>query len=397
MLIHWIWLSCLPQVTNRQKHLLLQAFRNPEDIYIASEDALLSVGGMTEKAIVSLLNKDMSQARQILSVCNEKNIGILTYGDAAYPSRLKNIEQPPLVLYYKGCLPDWELVPVIAMVGTRKATAYGLQIAESMGFQIASCGALVVSGGANGIDTLALQGAMQAGKKVVAVLGCGVDIVYPAKNKDLFGKIEKRGCLLSEYVPGTPPYTWNFPQRNRIISGISNGVVVVEAPEQSGALNTVRHALEQGRDVFAVPGNVNNPICAGSNQLLRERAMPAFVGWDVVREYAALYPDAVTRFEQPYSPPLKVAQTPIYPACVEKEANKSIDNREKSRYSVEDNERESLTEQERAVYDCLSITPKPVDEIIAALEMPAGKVLSILTMLAMKGLVKNHPGKLVSK
>lgn len=397
MLIHWIWLSRLPQVTNRQKRMLLQVFRNPEDIYKATEDAFLSVGGLTEKNIVSLLDKDLSQARQILSDCNEKNIGILTYGDGAYPSKLKNIEQPPLVLYYKGCLPDWEMVPVIAMVGTRKATAYGLNTAQRVGFQIASCGALVISGGANGIDAWALQGAMEAGKRVVAVLGCGADMVYPAKNKDLFGKIEKQGCILSEYVPGTPPYTWNFLQRNRIISGISNGVLVVEAPERSGALNTVKHALEQGRDVFAVPGNVNNPSCAGSNQLLGAQALPAYTGWDVMREYAALYPDAVTRFEQPYPDTFRMEQTPVYPEPVEKVRNKSIDNREKSRYSVEDNQRKSLSEQERAVYDCLSITPKPVDEIIAALEMPAGKVLSILTVLAMKGLVKNHPGKLVSK
>ena len=206
MLIHWIWLSKLCDITTMQKCRLLRAFRDPEDIFEAGEEALCQAEELTPRALQSLANKDLTQARKILKDCSEKNISILTYGDGAYPKRLKNIENPPLVLYYKGTLPDWESVPVIGMVGTRKASAYGLQNAENMGFQVAACGALVVSGGADGIDTMVLKGAMRAGKKVVAVLGCGADIVYPSKNKELFANIEKQGCLITEYVPGTPAY-----------------------------------------------------------------------------------------------------------------------------------------------------------------------------------------------
>ena len=396
MLIHWIWLSRLPRLTARQKLDLLQQFRDPEDIFEAGEKMLSRIEGVTFKTLEVLENKDLTQAQKILKDCGEKNISILTYGDGAYPPKLKNIENPPLVLYYKGALPDWESVPVIGMVGTRKASAYGLQIAENMGYQIASCGALVVSGGADGIDTQALKGAMQAQKKVVAVLGFGADVVYPAKNRELFGKIEKQGCLITEYVPGTPANSWNFPQRNRIISGLSSGVVVLEAPERSGALNTARHASEQGRDVFVVPANINSPNSAGSNQLLRGRAIPVFTGWDVVKEYACLYPDAITEFAEDCPRMPQVSQEPIHPRIVPKTEKKSIDNREKPGYSVEDNANR-FTAEEQTVLKCLADTPKPVDEIIAAAELPAAKVLSVLTKLAMKGIVKNHPGKRVSK
>ena len=237
---------------------------------------------------------------------------------------------------------------------------------------------------------------MQAGKKTVAVLGFGADIVYPAKNKRLFEAIEKQGCLLTEYVPGTPAYSWNFPRRNRIISGLSAGVLVVEAPERSGALNTARHAMEQGRDVFVVPGNINTPNCVGSNELLRERAIPVFNGWDVVREYEGLYPGAITRSFDPKPANLAVAQKPIYPRHESPQDNKSIDKREKSRYSVLNSESPDLTPEEQKVVALLSEKPCSVDAVMAQSDLPAGKVLSILTVLALKGVVENHPGKCVS-
>ena len=396
MLVHWLWLSQLPEVTIRQKLDLMKIYHDPEELYGVAEDALSRLDGMTPKMLKALSNKDLTHARRILNACSEKSISILTIGDGAYPNKLKNTEDPPLVLYYKGCLPDWESVPVIGVVGTRKASSYGLQIAGELGYQIAACGALVVSGGADGIDTQALEGALQAGKKTVAVLGFGADIVYPAKNKRLFEAIEKQGCLLTEYVPGTPAYSWNFPRRNRIISGLSAGVLVVEAPERSGALNTARHAMEQGRDVFVVPGNINTPTCVGSNELLRERAIPVFNGWDVVREYEGLYPGAITRSFDPKPANLAVAQKPIYPRQESPQDNKSIDKREKSRYSVLNSESPDLTPEEQKVVALLSEKPCSVDAVMAQSDLPAGKVLSILTVLALKGVVENHPGKCVS-
>ena len=399
MLIHWIWFSQLTGVTIAQKLSLLQSFRDPEDIFHARPEAFFGCEGISEKAVEALSDRNLSQAGKILDDCAEKSISILTYGDGAYPSKLKNIHNPPLVLYYKGYLPDWEQRPAIGMIGTRKASPYGLQIAEKLGNQIAGCGALVVSGGADGIDTQALVGALQTGKKVVAVLGCGADRVYPAKNRQLFAQIEKQGCLLTEYIPGTPPNSWNFPHRNRIISGISSGVVIVEAPEKSGALNTASHAADQGRDVFVVPGNINNPNCVGSNQLLRERAIAVFTGWDVVSEYEGLYPGTLS----PYAGQTvqsEAAQSVTYPvtkpAQNHKDDKKSIDNPAKCQYSVEEKAELNLTAEEQKILRLITGQPVPVDEVIAAAGMPAGKVLSVLTMLAMKGAVKNHPGKCVS-
>lgn len=400
MLIHWIWLSRLPRVTIRQKLTLLQLFRDPEDIYYAHEAALRQAEGMTEKAMENLAQKDLTEARQILNTCGEKSISILTYGDGAYPSRLKNIPDPPLVLYYKGCLPDWDNLPVIAVVGTRKASAYGMQTAAKLGYQIAACGGLVVSGLADGIDAWAMKGALLAGKKTVGVLGCGADVVYPAKNKELFAQTEKQGCILTEYIPGTPPNSWHFPQRNRIVSGLSAGVLVVEAPEKSGALNTAHHAADQGRDLFVVPGNIDAENCAGSNQLLREHAIAVLSGYDVVREYESLYPQSI--IQNPGSAPseLLVAQEPVCPSISKVSTpphdKKSIDNREKSGYSVKHDAFSGLTSEEQAVVNQLTRTPKTVDEVIAETQLPTGKVLSILTMLAMKGVVQNHPGKCVS-
>ena len=399
MLIHWIWLSQLTGVTVPQKLDLLRHFRDPEDIFNAHREAFSECEEMTEKALEALSDKNLVRARKIIETCAEKSISILTYGDSAYPGKLKNIYNPPLVLYYKGCLPDWEQRPVIGVIGTRKASPYGMQIAEKLGNELAGCGALVVSGGADGIDTQALVGALRAGKRVVAVFGCGADVVYPAKNRQLFAQIEKQGCLLTEYCPGTPPNGWNFPQRNRIISGLSSGVLVVEAPERSGALSTAAHAADQGRDIFVVPGNIDNPNCAGSNQLLRGRAMAVCTGWDVVSEYAHLYPGVVRHYEGAAAKPA-VAQTVYRPdtkRTQEKNADKkSIDIPTKCQYSVEENAQQSLTAEEQAVLRLITKHPIPVDEVIAAANLPAGKVLSVLTMLAMKGAVKNHPGKCVS-
>ena len=395
MLIHWIWLSRLSGIRTEQKLALLRIFRDPEEIYKADPCAFSAVEGLTAKELQSLEDRELHSARKILADCAEKNISILTYGDAAYPARLKNIAHPPIVLYYKGCLPDWESVPVIGVVGTRKASAYGLQTAKQLGYQIAACGALVVSGGADGIDTKALEGALQAHKRVVIVLGFGADVVYPAKNRALFEMVEKQGCLLTEYVPGTPPNSWNFPQRNRIISGLSCGTVIVEAPERSGALNTARHTLEQGRDVFVVPGNVDSVSSAGSNQLLREGAIPVFSGWDIVSQYEYLYPGFVRRVDTAMGE-TALKQPSVFPKAETKTDNKSIDNPEKSRYSVEDNKALNLTEEEKTVISHLTQQPVHVDQVIAAAGMPAGKVLSVLTMLAMKGAVKNHPGKCIS-
>lgn len=406
MRLYWIWLAELSGLQLWQKHILLRYFHDPEELYNAQSEAYAAVPDMTQAMVKALQDKDLSQARKILADCKEKHIFLITLQDAAYPRRLKNTRDAPLVLYGKGHLPDVEQTPVIAVVGTRKATPYGMNISRRMGAQIAACGGIVISGGAFGNDTMALQGALMTEQNVIAVLACGVDVIYPKPNAELFSLIEDQGCLLSEYPPGTPPYRWNFPVRNRILSGLSNGVLVVEAPKNSGALITAQLALEQGRDVFAVPGNIDVPTCEGSNALLQDRASAVLTGWDIMKEYAPLYPNVVRKQD----PPTLVEELPFSSAKVSetveiprkspthttKKRKSPIDKEENSSYSVISEALPPLSQEERDVLSLLTTAARPMDEIISEAGISSQKVLSLLTMLAVKGLVTHHPGGMVS-
>jgi DNA processing protein len=336
----------------------------------------------------------LQKAKTLQNICLRKNIGILTLDDEAYPTRLKYISEPPIILFYKGVLPDFGKMPAIGVVGTRKATGYGLGVACDFGKQLSVCGGLVVSGGAAGIDSAALKGALEAEGQTVAVLGCGVDVVYPRNNRKLFTDIQERGCLLSEYLPGTEPKPWQFPERNRIISGLSNGVLVIEAPAKSGALITAKDALEQGRDVYAVPANIDMPTCEGSNALLGDGAAAVFTGWDILKVYAAQYPDTVAfRKTGKSQAQLRVAQ----PEQNLTDDKKYIDNPVTSPYSVTIDEENSLTPAEETGMSVLTRTPKAMDEVLAQLDLPAGEVLKIITKLSLDGLIVNHPGRMLSK
>ncbi len=404
MLLHWIWFAELEGMTPLQKRRLLERFQDPEELYHAGA-AVLAKWELSEKIKKALLNKDLQSAEKILRACNKKNIGILPLTDAAYPGRLRNTPDAPAILYYKGILPRWDEIPAVGVVGTRKATAYGLQVAYQLSAQIAACGGLIVSGGASGVDTEAMKGALDAGYPVVGVLGCGVDVAYPRSNRKFFSTVTENGCLISEYPPGTGVQKWHFPARNRIISGISNGVLVVEAPERSGALITARLALEQGRDVFAVPGNINTPSHAGSNALLQDGAIAVLSGWDVMREYEPLYPDKVRKYDAKHrisekQTVLKVAQTPVQPennpADFEPRQKNPIDNGGKSTYIELGKNPSALTEEEQAVLALLTRQPQESADLIAKLDMPSGKVLSAITMLTVKGLAYKHPGGRIS-
>lgn len=410
MLHHWIWLATRPGMGDRIRAELLERFRDPEQIYFASLQELSSCEFLTPQALESLEDKDLTASREILEQCGEKRIQLLTMHDAAYPRRLKNIPDPPVVLYYKGRLPDLESAPVIGVVGTRKASGYGMQSAKRMGYQIAACGGIVVSGMAKGIDGLAMQMALTAGMPVVGVLGCGADIVYPPGNRALFADVERYGCILSEFPPGTPPIGRNFPRRNRIISGLSDGVLVIEAPEHSGALITARLALDQGRDVFVVPGNIDVPSCAGSNALLRDGGLTVLNGWDVVSEYEGRYPGKVRRAggnvklelypEEAPQPEGMVAQKPRVPGPKgEKKPGKGkkvIDNGQNEAYSDLTQIESSLSDHERLIVDQLKEGQKLVDDVIADSGLSAGVVLSSLTLLEVRGIVRRLPGRFIA-
>jgi len=416
MLAHWIWFAHRPGLSDRMKVALLRHFPDPEDIYFADSSAFEHIEGLTPEAKEALMDKDLIPAEEILEVCRRERLGLLTYRDAAYPARLKNIDDPPVLLYYKGTLPDLDGNPVIGVVGTRKASAYGLTAAKRLGYQIGSCGGIVVSGMAYGIDGMAMAGCLTAGQPVVGVLGCGADIVYPLSNRALFRDTESYGCILSEFAPGTPPAKWTFPKRNRIIAGLGCGVLVVEAPEKSGALITARQALDQGRDVFVVPGNIDVPSFVGSNRLLRDGAIPVSCGWDVLCEYQGQYPDKIRKDTAPARMtaypeevrkaaqgekfPPKVAQkprTPIKkPVQEEKCEKKAIDKAASAPYIDLNDKLPKLSAEEQTIVTALQTGERLVDDVIAETGLTTGKLLAALTMLELKGLIRRLPGKHIS-
>ena len=405
MLKYWLWLTTRTGISTRMLQQLLRQFSSPEAIWLAGVDELRHVEGLKNPA--SLLDKDLRGAEQILNDCYRKDVRILTYQDAAYPERLRNMSDAPLVLYYQGTLPAFDAEPVIAVVGTRKASSYGLLQAKTLGYQLGKMGAVVISGGAYGIDTMALKGALTAGRPVAAVLGCGVDVVYPASNTALFQDIRTHGCLISEYPPGTEALGAHFPVRNRILSGLSLGVLVVEAPRKSGALITANHALEQGRDVFALPGNVGSPTCEGNLQLLKDGAILVEEGWDVMKEYVHLYPELIHRRSKGIAMRLSRAEqaeqekqaerserrVAAKTASPKKDDKKVIDKPQKTHYIDLQGLLDTLSADERAAAQALADGPLHVDELIERTQTPAGRVLAALTLLELKGYVTRLPAR----
>ena len=375
MLLYWLWLASLPHISNREKLRLLEHYDSAENCYLAQT----APEGLSEEGRAAFANKDLTLAETILAKCARKKIRILTWADAAYPNRLKHIPDPPPVLYYRGMLPDFDQEVAIGIVGTRKATAYGLNTARQLGGEIAACGALVVSGMAAGIDAVATQAALQQGRPAVAVLGCGVDVIYPTSNRKLYETLDQQGCILSEFPPEEKPDRWNFPKRNRIISGLSCGVLVVEAPAKSGALITARQAMEQGRDVFAVPGNIGVAACEGSNALIKDGAAVVTCGWDVLEEYSHIYPGKLEKkaAAQPVSDKISVDKPAAQP-YIDPEISRDLDDTERTLL-------EHLTGKQL------------MDELIADAALDPGEALAALTLLEVKGLICTLPGGWVER
>ena len=386
MLKYWVWLATRKHIGARSAYLLLRHFGSPQAIYLADETAYGTVPYLRNKT--SLLDKNLAEAEDILHTCYEKGIFLLTMQDAAYPERLRALDDPPLVLYGKGTLPNLA-GPIIGVVGTRHCSLYGMDQARHMGYGLSHCGAAVVSGGAEGIDTEALKGALLGGSPVMAVLGCGVDVVYPAGNRKLFQDIAENGCLLSEYPPGTKPHKEHFPVRNRIISGLSAGVLVVEAPKRSGALITARKALNQGRDVFALPANVGQKSAVGNLELLREGATMVCEPWQILEEYVGLYPQLQNRD----CGGLK-REEPEKPSKVPDE--KGIDKPKTSHYIDAKKKGVSLSPEEDRLMTLLEQGPVHIDVLSEQMKQSAGGVLALLTMLELRGLIQRLPGGLFS-
>lgn len=290
--VKWVWLSLKCRPGGTEILTLVERFKTVDAIYDADFDQYIDAG-IGERFAEELCDKSTMQAAKTVGYCQMNQIGILCYDDFAYPSALRSLKNPPAVLYYMGRLPDLNKRLCISIVGTRKMSEYGMHAAYKIAYETASSGAVVVSGMALGIDGIASCAAIAAKGLTVAVLGCGIDIAYPKEHSKLKEIIKQNGAVISEYPPATEPRGMNFPVRNRIISGISQGVVVVDADVSSGAMITAKHAILQGRDVYAVPGNIDAENSSGTNSLIRDGAQAVLCGNDIIRNYAFIYRDRI--------------------------------------------------------------------------------------------------------
>ena len=359
-----IWLNQMLGYGNQCTKQLVTHFGSARAVFDLTTDEIENITFLNKKQKSMLYNKNLEYAYSVIETCREKRISVYCFGDENYPDCLSVIYAPPIVLYEKGKHFDYDKIPAFAIVGTRDLTEYGRRTAFDFAKALAQSGLLVVSGMADGCDAQAHLGALKAGKPTVAVLGTGVDVIYPKVNTELYEYIVDYGAVLSEYPPGTKATKYCFPQRNRIISAISMGTLVVEGDLDSGSLITADHANNQGKDVFAVPNNIYVENSRGTNQLLKEFALMATCPSDIVERY-------VDRF----------------PEYLYEEAKKHTVPHEKYLEALK-----NLTDEQKQVVAELSDKPKYIDEIVRKTGLPAGKVNGILTLLMLNDIVYMVPG-----
>lgn len=387
---YWLWLANLPKLNNQMKLALLEHFGEPDKIYYGEKEEYFLVPGMNRTAAEILENKDLERADRILGDCDRLGLRIITMRDVEYPDRLRNIYDPPLLLYVQGRMPRFDEEVAVAMVGTRRASPYAMEMGEKLAFQMAGLGAVIVSGLAAGGDAAAHRGALRAGGLTAAVIGGGHDVIYPREHRFLYEDIAARGVILSEYPPGTEHMAGHFPVRNRIISGLSLGVVVIEAPERSGALITAGRALDQGKDVFAIPGQVGDHHCAGSNALLRDGAGVVTDAWDVLGGYAGKFPHKICslRMEEPrrFGGAPAAAERPKSPP-------KGKEPKEPEKPLLDLAGDHGLTDDQLCLVKALEGRTVQVDDLIEETQIPTRRVLSALTVLELDRIVTQESGK----
>ncbi len=347
----WVRLSLVPGMHGRRIRQLVSRFGSPEAVLEAEISELIKVRDVELKLAVAIKEEREDLGRS-LEFIERHGIKVISFRDASYPENLKPYPTSPAILWVWGGILA-EDTRAVAVVGSRRATPYGKLMAERFGSELAERGITVVSGMARGIDTAAHKGALKTGGRTIAVLGCGLDIVYPPENRSLMESITGLGAVISEFPLGTRPLAGNFPKRNRIISGLSLGVVAVEASLNSGVFSTVRWAADQGRDVFAVPGDVNRRTSVGTNRLIREGAKLTTCIEDILEELNLTAPG-------------------------------------KEEHPVPQIE---LTEKERSIFDLLSSEPTYIDQIATSVKLPVAEASSLLLSLELKGAVKQLAGK----
>lgn len=358
---YWVWLNTIPGLGSKRFTQLINKYGEPKVIWDLPDEELKRSSFIPSVIINQIINQKIkNEVDEHMERIYKNNIKVLTINDDLYPAFLKNIHDPPIVIYVKGTLIKEE--KAVAVVGSRSASSYGLKMAEIISSELAKCDITVISGMARGIDSSAHIGALKSGGRTIAVLGCGLDITYPPENYKLMRRIEESGCVLSEYVPGVAPFSQNFPARNRIISGISMGVVVIEANEKSGSLITADFALEQGREVFAVPGNLSSPNSIGTNKLIKDGAKIVTCIEDILEEINVFRNTTINIFEQ-----------------------KEL---EKARIFKD------LDPDERILAECLFSEPMHIDAIIEKSGLGIKTINAILVMLELKGCIDQLPGKI---
>lgn len=398
---YWLWLTTRKGLAHTGVFSLLEYFGTPEAIHFAAGREYDQIPGLTEQAKASLRDKSMDRPDHILFECERLGQRILTMADAGYPERLRNIDNPPAVLYLQGRDISFDDEVAIGLIGSRSPSAYGISQAQRLGHDLAVQGAVVVSGLARGLDSEAIRSALLGGGIVCGVLGNGLDVIYPRENRFLYQDVAAQGLLISEYPPGTEPWPNNFPARNRIISGLSLGVVVVEGGYHSGTRITAAAALDQGRDTFAVPGPVDAPMSYMPNLLIRKSEAALITSaTDILEGYQSLYPGKVKL--QPslasIAPPVVPGPRPV-PEEEEPEAAPKPEEK-KSAGNGEDiptvDWREltpALTDDQRDVMLALRDRSMVMDELIDTTQIPARRCSSAVTMLQLSGFLREEVGK----
>ena len=391
---YWLWLAAKEELTALVKNQLLDRFGTPGHLYAMSRAELAASTGLTKRQVDALSDKSMERARAIAYDCEALGISIVTLADAEYPSILRRIPDPPLVLYVKGRLPDLEQTSGIGIVGTRKATPYGLMAAEHFGYGLAKAGCTVVSGMALGADGAAARGALKAGGKTIAVLAGGLNICYPPEHNFLMGDILLSGAVISENPPGTPHDGFRFPIRNRIISGLSRGVLVVEAPLRSGALITARLALDQGREVFAVPGAINAPGSAGCNRLIRDgEAALVTEPRDIIGELS-VFPQQMAEpvWDEPEDAGEEEKPSDLWDKILQKKTEEPLAAQTVSAPHPVPAE---LSDEQKQIVQAVADGADTPEGILEVTDLPASRVMTALTMLELDGVLARENGRIV--
>lgn len=412
--LSWTWLSVRLGAASPYLNPLLEHFATAADVYAADHAALAAVEGLPESVRLRLLDKDTDRAERILEDCRRLGIGVMTYDDPRYPRLLKQIAKPPAVLYFVGKPIDFDRKLGVAVVGTRTMTEYGRDVTYRFSYDLASAGAVIVSGMALGVDGMAAAGSLDAQMPTAVVLGSGLDVVYPKMHTKLYKCILRDGFAVSEYPPGTEPDARNFPQRNRIISGLARCVLVTECPETSGALITAREALAEGKPLFAVPGAITMPGSAGTNELIKSGSAKMVTSpTDILDLFEpAHFPELdasavgamnynAAKAESTYAVSTKTSKVAWAKVRRKKPESAPDDSPDTVRESSAPKVTETfvpMSETEKKIYACIPEEGQvSVDLIASGSGAPVPDVLTALLALTCKGVVRQLPGNFYTR